>query len=241
MVHLSRCQTRHGFTLIELLVVISIIALLIALLLPGLQRARDAAANVTCLTQEHQIAMALAGYTEDHQGYLPAPHANVPASTTQGDAWGYAVWPYVYGDRSGFRYPDNDLQYNAGGPARNVFTCPVTGQQGHNTPHPPLATQVPTSTFTIFSYGLNATPGLPGTGTNWFPGYRADVVLQPAATMEIFEDANGGVSYAWQYFNYSGLIPHLGAANALYFDAHAVTLPFAGVPVSASDPFWSGQ
>jgi len=62
---------RKAFTLIELLVVISVIALLMALLLPALQAARKQARAAVCLTKLKQWGEALALYTEDSQGRFP--------------------------------------------------------------------------------------------------------------------------------------------------------------------------
>lgn len=67
----SRIMVDRGFTLIELLVVISIVALLMALLLPAIKRARLAAANIACASNERQIAIALMGYTSDSADMMP--------------------------------------------------------------------------------------------------------------------------------------------------------------------------
>lgn len=63
----SRREDR-GFTLVELLVAISIIAVLIALLLPSLRHAREAAASLQCLTQLRQLGLANQNYATDHAG-----------------------------------------------------------------------------------------------------------------------------------------------------------------------------
>ena len=68
-----RRRPLHGFTLIELLVVISIIAVLVALLLPALGQARTQAKVISCLSNHRQIMIGVHGYASDFDGRVPTP------------------------------------------------------------------------------------------------------------------------------------------------------------------------
>ena len=85
-------RREKAFTLVELLVVIGIIALLIAILMPALSRARKQALQVSCGSNERQIALAMIAYTNDWKEQLPNSwNGETFAWTTTTPAWGVYV------------------------------------------------------------------------------------------------------------------------------------------------------
>ncbi len=77
----SQTKEKQGFTLIELLVVISIIALLMAILIPALQKAKVVAEKVICGSNLHQLSLMCQLYALDYDGYLPPAAYNIWSST----------------------------------------------------------------------------------------------------------------------------------------------------------------
>ena len=116
----STSQRRCGFTLIELLVVIAIIAILAALLLPALARAKGCAKSIQCLNQMRQISIATRLYAEENDDLFPRTQHSAVANKQL--PWERALAPLL-GNNGGTSTWTNLLQ--------NLYHCSDDKQPGH--------------------------------------------------------------------------------------------------------------
>ena len=159
--HISAAH-RSAFTLVELLVVIGIIAVLVAILLPALSRARDQAAKAKCLSNLRNLGNALVLYLNDNKQSFPvahrdnsfkpwsaqffgSPNSNPTTATTDFQKAGVTnvhrlLMPYLGG-----KLVDPNKVYTLSG--NNVFTCPAA------VPFPTTAN--PPSAFSSTNYVFN--------------------------------------------------------------------------------------
>src|SRR5213596_48170 len=85
-------RARFAFTLVELLVVIAIIGVLVALLLPAVQSAREASRRMQCTSQVKQWVLAMHNYNDTN---LIMPYGPMEVPTTRRHSWVPALWPYI--------------------------------------------------------------------------------------------------------------------------------------------------
>lgn len=131
----TRCQ-RRAFTLIELLVVIAIIAILIALLVPAVQKVRDAAARTQCTNNLKQLGLGMHSYHDIYKALPPSRVANDYAT------WAVLVLPYIEQDNVFKKWNIQTTYASQSNQATTVdvpiFICPgrrtVGGKYSNDTP-----------------------------------------------------------------------------------------------------------
>jgi prepilin-type N-terminal cleavage/methylation domain-containing protein/prepilin-type processing-associated H-X9-DG protein len=180
---------RTGFTLVELLVVISIIALLLAILMPALIKTRDNAKRIICSKRLSQISLAMSAYAVDCQDKIVMAHDPNCASTPALKAklrlqlWHILLLPYV----------GKQVSADPGKNLSEVFFCPQDKD-----PHPIGCNKAPHAGMTSFApngcyQAATATSGEIKLGAAG--GYKFSQIRQPSACMLIAETSYAGRIY----------------------------------------------
>ena len=205
-----------GFTLIELLVVISIIALLLAILLPSLQKARQQGKRLVCTNNNRQMGIALQAYLLDSDGLIPPSSCFMKS---QKEFWIYVLSKYT-GEQLLFQCPSDD--------AKNFvdWDKPLSEQKDKR-----YSSFAVNSLLDPKNYRYSATGDNPYNNIHRIRNPQHCIWISEAPNTSSFlaadhihpESWQGSVDYAKTFIAHDR---HLGKSNYLFIDGHTEYIDF---------------
>ena len=205
----------HGFTLIELLVVIAIIAILAAILLPALGKARARGKAANCVSNQKTLGQALVQYMDDNEGYIP--YHKKPTGTNNWTRWGamkYLFPAYKIGNTG----TPGGLNSKNGG----VFFCT---EFKHNYP---LRNSTETTGEIFYTWPDFSTHWTDRSGVS-LPGTpkisRVNNPSKKFLMIPVGRQVEGGIGNTRFYWPNKNIFPHSNRANVLHFDGHSEAYP----------------
>jgi prepilin-type N-terminal cleavage/methylation domain-containing protein len=215
---MSSRSARKAFTLIELLVVISIISLLIAILLPALSKAQDAAKTTNCMSTLRMIGTANHMFADERRGYF-SPHFGVTAPAGFWSSLGCVATPAGV---SNFNHLEEMRSYmsvstNDDTRRRNEdgFICP-------SLPKPPTGSSV--NHYAYNPYVASDTPGGPKNVANKW-GLKRDNCVKPSQYVlmgELYRNAGDLIVINPPQYGFNGPTEPWGTATTAYIAPHNV-------------------
>lgn len=183
----------HSFTLIELLVVIAIIAILAAMLLPALNKAKQRANATSCLGNLKQIGVALLTYVDDYNGYALGPYDAQfvsPGVTSAGSYWSIKLLTFGY-----FGQMENIVSAGSPSAKGKVFYCPIqVGKHLRYGDTYGMSLRVTTVPLDIWA---------PCSNTGASAGYIVKKIKKPSEYGWICDDYSPGRKSGWYYLQLS--------------------------------------
>jgi prepilin-type N-terminal cleavage/methylation domain-containing protein/prepilin-type processing-associated H-X9-DG protein len=197
----------HGFTLIELLVVIAIIAILAAMLLPALGRARKLARSIACVNNLKQFGTVSGMYAGDYDGYLQL--------TRQGDSyWNSSSWVQT------------SLEYTGGN--KKIFLCPQNVTRAYEPPVLALKGMKISYRQNLYVGGAYGTQAWMYPQFAWFAPHKLNRFVRPGKVI-IMTDGNYDTwigapdqypAIGATYMIAIDVFRHNGYENYLFVDGH---------------------
>jgi prepilin-type N-terminal cleavage/methylation domain-containing protein/prepilin-type processing-associated H-X9-DG protein len=234
----------RGFTLVELLVVIGIIAILISILLPALNKTRKHAQTLNCLSNLRVLGQATAMYCNTYKGAMPYPTTKLPGDTSQSALWYNALDPFIAAHATGHR-----KGVASGRSYGRIKQCPVYDEFDGDTPDFTAKTYQNNTKEFARTYKMNShlrhcwpKPARQAKVTE-IKGSQSFVYLGDATSM----DQTGPVPGQWDNGQFSfevnnptqagpALRHNKDAANLLFVDGHAETVVLKAIQRAVHAP-----